>query len=135
MKGLFNIPNLLTLINLFSGCLAVVFLFSYHADYVIWCMVVSLVADFFDGMAARALKTTASGIGKELDSLADVVSFGLVPGTVFHYMLYNTAKIGFTGDSELGIILYSSIAFLITLFAALRLAKFNIDTRQSVDFI
>ena len=100
MKGLFNIPNFLTLINLFSGCLAVVFLFSYHADYVIWCMLVSLVADFFDGMAARAFKS-ASDIGKELDSLADVVSFGVVPGAVFFYFLFNTAKVNYTAESEL----------------------------------
>jgi CDP-diacylglycerol--serine O-phosphatidyltransferase len=134
MKGLFNIPNFLTLINLFSGCLAVVFLFSYHADYVIWCMLVSLVADFFDGMAARAFKS-ASDIGKELDSLADIVSFGVVPGAVFFYLLFNTAKVNYTAESELQMTLYAGLGFVFTLFAALRLAKFNTDTRQSVDFI
>jgi CDP-diacylglycerol---serine O-phosphatidyltransferase len=134
MKGLFNIPNFLTLVNLFSGCLAVVFLFSYHADYVIWCMLISLVADFFDGMAARAFKL-ASDIGKELDSLADVVSFGVVPGAVFFYLLYNTAKVNYTAESELQMTLYAGFGFVFTLFAALRLAKFNTDTRQSVDFI
>ena len=134
MKGLFNIPNLLTLVNLFSGCLAVVFLFSYHADYVIWCMLISLVADFFDGMAARAFKS-ASDIGKELDSLADIVSFGVVPGAVFFYFLFNTAKVNYTAESELQMTLYAGLGFVFTLFAALRLAKFNTDTRQSVDFI
>jgi CDP-diacylglycerol--serine O-phosphatidyltransferase len=90
---LFNIPNLLTLINLFSGCMAVVFVFGNHVEQAMLCTLISLVADFFDGMAARALKTP-QGVGKELDSLADVVSFGVVPGFILKFLLVQLAHIG-----------------------------------------
>jgi len=131
---LFNIPNFLTLINLFAGCTALVFLFNYHADWVIWCTLVSLVADFFDGFAARALNS-ASGIGKELDSLADVVSFGVVPGAIIYYILANSFRGSLTEGQELTPMLYALPSFLFSLFAALRLAKFNLDIRQSDGFI
>ncbi|MBL7779357.1 MAG: CDP-alcohol phosphatidyltransferase family protein [Chitinophagales bacterium] len=131
---LFNLPNLLTLINLFSGCLAVVFAFSYHIDWVPYCVLVSLVADFFDGFAARFIKTN-SDLGKQLDSLADVVSFGLVPGLIVFWMLNNSLRADIHSFSDNEILLASAPAFLLTLFAALRLAKFNIDTRQTDGFI
>lgn len=132
--SLFSLPNLLTLINLFSGCMAVVFLFNYQIEWVPYCVLVSLVADFFDGFAARFTKTS-SEIGKELDSLADVVSFGFVPGAVIFHLLFLKYETAATSPSLFHIYLYSAPAFIITLFAALRLAKFNLDTRQSEGFI
>jgi CDP-diacylglycerol--serine O-phosphatidyltransferase len=131
--SLLNLPNILTLINLFSGCMAVVFLFNYQMEWVPYCVLVSLIADFLDGFAARFTKST-SDIGKELDSLADVVSFGVVPGAIIFQLLFQKFESADIPYSFLRIYLYSSPAFLITLFAALRLAKFNLDTRQSENF-
>lgn len=132
---LFNLPNILTLINLLAGCGALVALFNYQADKVIWFTAVSLIADFFDGIAARALKIK-SPIGKELDSLADVVSFGIVPSAVLYFMLNNTFRANAAiGASDFQPILYAFPAFLFVAFAALRLAKFNVDERQAQGFI
>ncbi len=141
---LFNLANILTLINLFAGCAALVLIFSpgYQVgtlseglQYVPYLTLVSLVADYFDGMAARYTKSTISGIGKELDSLADVVSFGVVPATVMYALLTFYFKSVSTHESEWQIMIYSSPAFLIALFSALRLAKFNLDERQTEGFI
>jgi CDP-diacylglycerol--serine O-phosphatidyltransferase len=134
MLQLFNLANLLTLINLFSGCMAIVFLFNYQIEWVPYCVLVSLVADFFDGFAARFTKSSTD-IGKQLDSLADVISFGLVPGAILFEMLFRKFESAEVPYSFLKIYLFASPAFLVTLFAALRLAKFNIDTRQNVGFI
>lgn len=131
---LFNLPNILTLINLLAGCGALVALFNYEADNVIWFTAVSLIADFFDGMAARALKIS-SPIGKELDSLADVVSFGVVPSAIFYFLLNNTARAIAVGDIEKTAFLSAFPAFLFAAFAALRLAKFNTDERQTQGFM
>lgn len=127
--SLFNLPNILTLINLFSGCLAVVFIFNGQLELVPFCTLISLVADFFDGFAARFTKTFTD-LGKQLDSLADMVSFGLVPGAILYVLLYSTLT-----RLDYIYLLYAAPAFFVTLFAALRLAKFNIDTRQSDGFI
>ena len=132
--SLLSLPNILTLINLFSGCMAVVFIFNFHIELVPYCVAISLVADFFDGFAARFFKSS-SDIGKQLDSLADVVSFGLVPGLVLFQMLYQNYSTGSEFYSPEKIYLYSSPAFLVTLFAALRLGKFNVDTRQTNGFL
>jgi CDP-diacylglycerol--serine O-phosphatidyltransferase len=131
--SLLNLPNILTLINLFSGCMAVVFLFNYQMEWVPYCVLVSLVADFLDGFAARFTKSTTD-IGKQLDSLADMVSFGLVPGAIIFQLLFQKFETSDIPYSFLRIYLFSSPAFIITLFAALRLAKFNLDTRQSENF-
>lgn len=127
---LFSLPNILTLINLFSGCLGVVFLFNDKWELVPLCVLVSLVADFFDGFAARFTKTN-SELGKQLDSLADVVSFGFLPGAILFNLIAATAHDA-PFESKLWV---AAPGFLVTLFAALRLAKFNIDTRQSDGFI
>jgi CDP-diacylglycerol--serine O-phosphatidyltransferase len=132
--SLLSIPNILTLINLFSGCMAVVFIFNFHIELVPYCVAVSLVADFFDGFAARFFKSS-SDIGKQLDSLADVVSFGLVPGLVLFQLLFQKYSSDNEFYSSAKIYLYSSPAFLVTLFAALRLGKFNVDTRQTESFL
>ncbi len=131
---LFSLPNILTLINLFSGCLGVVFLFNDKWELVPLCVLVSLVADFFDGFAARFTKTN-SELGKQLDSLADVVSFGFLPGAILFQLI--ATYFGIDRDPRMFDVCIALAApgFLVTLFAALRLAKFNIDTRQSDGFI
>ncbi len=141
---LFNLANILTLINLFAGCAALVLIFSpsYQVgtlseglQYVPYFTLVSLIADYFDGMAARLTKSAASGIGKELDSLADVVSFGVVPAAVLYTLLTFYFKSASIRENDLLIMSYSSPAFLVALFSALRLAKFNLDSRQSEGFV
>lgn len=132
--SLFNIANILTLINLFSGCMAVVFIFNYQIELVPYCVLISLVADFLDGFAARLTKS-ATNIGLQLDSLADVVSFGVVPGAIIFQLLFQKYESSDAMLSTTRMYLYSAPAFIITLFAALRLAKFNVDTRQSDGFI
>ncbi|MCW3126420.1 MAG: hypothetical protein JWO03_2078 [Bacteroidetes bacterium] len=139
---LFNLPNLLTLVNLFCGCGALVLIFSPSSQvgtlseglqYVPYLTLISLVADYFDGMAARFV-SSPTGIGKELDSLADVVSFGVVPGAVMYTLLtFHFKSTGMQNDWQ--IMLSSSPGFLVTLFSALRLAKFNLDERQTEGFI
>lgn len=117
------IPNLFTLLNLASGCFGVVFAFTNDLRLVSIMIFISLILDYFDGMAARLLNA-GSPIGKELDSLADLVSFGLLPALIAYVLLYSAS---FEKAAYL--------SFLITLFSAYRLAKFNIDERQSVNFI
>ena len=120
-----HIPNLLTCGNLLAGSLAVVFtLYHHRADVAMALIVLAAVFDFFDGLVARALGVT-SPIGKDLDSLADVVSFGLAPATLVWYTLQG---LGITSVWSYGV-------FLLVAFAALRLAKFNNDTRQSTSFL
>ena len=120
-----HIPNFITCLNLFSGCIGVTFAFGGQLHLAAYCVVVSGIFDFFDGMVARALHVK-SPIGKELDSLADVVSFGLLPGAVLYHML------GVALPAH-GWLPY--LGFVVTAFSALRLAKFNIDDRQSTDFV
>ncbi|MGK7392999.1 MAG: CDP-diacylglycerol--serine O-phosphatidyltransferase [Candidatus Cyclobacteriaceae bacterium M3_2C_046] len=119
-----HIPNTLTLLNLLSGSLGIIIIFEsnwWMAAYFIW---LAALFDFFDGFAARLLKVS-SAIGKELDSLADMVSFGLLPA----FLIYKMMQMGGAWNY------LSYLAFLIALFSALRLAKFNIDTRQTDSFI
>ena len=115
-----NIPNAITCLNLLFGCIAIVFIFHNRLADASWMVVFAGIADFFDGMAARALKVH-SPIGKELDSLADMVSFGVAPGMMI-YQLIGTPPLNWIG-------------LMVPVFAALRLAKFNIDTRQTFYFI
>ncbi len=120
-----HIPNLLTCGNLLAGSLAVVFtLYHHRPDIAMALIVLAAVFDFFDGLMARALGVS-SPIGKDLDSLADVVSFGLAPATLVWYALQG---LGITSVWSYGV-------FLLVAFAALRLAKFNNDTRQSTSFL
>jgi CDP-diacylglycerol--serine O-phosphatidyltransferase len=129
---MFSLPNLFTLVNLFCGCLALVFVFSYKLNLVPYVIAIALAADFFDGIAARALKTP-SNFGKQIDSLADMVTFGVVPAAVVFQLLYQFWET--KGSKEIELLMLSSPAFFIALFAALRLAKFNIDARQTHSFI
>ena len=129
-----QIPNLFTLLNLFTGCIAAKYAFEGVWDRVVIFTFIGAVFDLFDGMAARILKAH-SPIGKELDSLADVVSFGLVPGVILYTLFKQDLQIlyGMNFSQELKVLTY--LPFIVTLFSALRLAKFNIDTRQSDSFI
>lgn len=120
-----HIPNAITCANLFSGCVGVVFAFKGQLEVAAYCVLISGIFDFFDGMAARLLQVK-SAIGKELDSLADMVSFGFLPGVVMYQLLLK---------SDVSHPYLPYLAFLITIFSALRLAKFNIDERQTTDFI
>ncbi len=144
-----NIPNLFTLLNLFFGCLAIVFVLQngivIHYDFdgsqfvdipeKIWmaslCIGLAAIIDFLDGFVARLLNAS-SEMGKQLDSLADVVSFGVAPSMIVYQFLrmsFATAE----GGIEVSLILLMP-AFIIAMAAAYRLAKFNLDTTQSKVF-
>ena len=126
-----HIPNFITLLNLFSGCIALVF--ALQGDLQLAALFVGIAAlmDFLDGFFARLLKVT-SKIGKDLDSLADVVSFGVVPGAVLFALLKES--LGTFVTSELTQLLIPFAGFIIPMFSALRLAKFNSDPRQEEAF-
>lgn len=127
-----HIPNLLTSLNLFSGCIASVMAFQGEYLWVVVFVIIAALFDFSDGFAARLLKAY-SPMGKELDSLADMVSFGVAPSlTVFTFLRGNLDIIT---DNSLVIEYLPYMAFLLAIFSALRLAKFNIDERQSESFI
>jgi len=125
-----NVPNIITCLNLFAGCLACIMTLQYHNYFGAFLFIIlAAIFDFLDGFSARLLKAF-SPIGGQLDSLADLVSFGLAPGfMVFSFL--NTASIGTFFETSF----LSYVAFLIPIFSALRLAKFNIDTRQTDSFL
>lgn len=128
-----HIPNTVTCLNLFSGCIASVMAFEARYEFALLFIIVSAVFDFFDGMLARLLKAH-SPIGKELDSLADDISFGLAPALIVFSFLKEP---GFSYPAFLeGIRAYVPYAaFLIAVFSGLRLAKFNVDERQTSSFV
>lgn len=129
---LFTIPNMLTLGNLLCGSAAVVALLV-HSNYELafWLMIASAVCDFLDGFAARLLKS-ASPLGVQLDSLADMVSFGLVPSVAL-YCVYDALPALLQMPDNVSIVL-RYLTFIIVAFSALRLAKFNIDDTQHTEF-
>ena len=126
-----HIPNTITCCNLLSGCVSAMFAFEgmYLPAFV--CIIVGAVFDFFDGLTARALKVS-SPIGKELDSLADIITFGLAPAVMVFSWLRECADANLC-ISAASIVPFS--AFLLVAFSALRLAKFNVDERQTSSFI
>ncbi len=126
--NLFTISNFLTLTNLFCGCMGIVFLLTGKSEFIIYFIAIASVCDFFDGFVAR-MRNTMSDLGKELDSLADMVTFGVVPGLMF----FNLLSV-YKPSSELGAYV-PFLGFILTLAAALRLAKFNVDERQTDSFI
>lgn len=135
------IPNAVTCLNLLCGCLALTFIFRGELVMGAYLVGVAAVADFFDGLLARALRVS-SPIGKDLDSLADMVSFGIVPGAiVFKLLQVATASqiwiggVALKGLEETNSNWLTYFGFLISIFSALRLAKFNNDTRQTTSFI
>ena len=126
-----NIPNTITCCNLISGCIATLSAFMGEIHMALLWIIIGAVFDFFDGMSARLLHVS-SPIGKELDSLADDITFGMAPAAIVFY--------------EMGIMEYPAflapvqpympfVAFLIAAFSALRLAKSNLDERQAMGFI
>ena len=118
-----HIPNLLTISNLICGSIALYFTFQGELVFTAYLIGLAAIFDFMDGAAARLLNVS-SPIGKELDSLADMVSFGLVPGSVVFHLL-----------EEGALSQYSFIALVIPIFSAYRLAKFNVDEDQNENFI
>ncbi len=123
-----HIPNAITCMNLFSGCIAIVY--AFQEAYMTAALFIALAAvfDFFDGFAARLLKAY-SAMGKELDSLADVVSFGVAPGIMAYSYI---ASLSLAMGSPAW---FAWFGFLIPVFSALRLAKFNLDERQTSSFL
>ncbi|MTI32592.1 CDP-diacylglycerol--serine O-phosphatidyltransferase [Xanthovirga aplysinae] len=119
-----HIPNFITSLNLLCGCIGVVVVFKgfdlRHATYLIW---MAAIFDFLDGLVARATKSF-SAIGKELDSLADMVTFGVLPAVIMFTLLERAQTPS----------LFPYFAFLLAVCSALRLAKFNVDERQSESF-
>ncbi len=126
-----HIPNSITCCNLISGCIATSFAFAGNIKVALLLIIIGAVFDFFDGMFARLLNVS-SPIGKELDSLADVITFGLAPSTIIfsqlHVMSYPTFL-----EPLRDYLPYA--AFIMAAFSALRLAKFNLDERQALGFI
>jgi CDP-diacylglycerol--serine O-phosphatidyltransferase len=142
-----HLPNALTCVNLLCGCIALTFIFGGNLVLAAYFVGIAAVADFFDGLVARALRVS-SPIGKDLDSLADMVSFGVVPGAIIYQLLAHppvglfphpysdfvyTIKAGTTEFELPNLIPY--LGFVVSIFSALRLAKFNNDTRQTTSFI
>jgi CDP-diacylglycerol--serine O-phosphatidyltransferase len=143
-----NIPNAITCGNLLCGCLAIVFSLKGNLTLAAYLVGLAAILDFFDGFAARMLKVS-SPIGKDLDSLADMVTFGVVPGLIMYQLI--KMSIGFSADvhintigGNLELMTYKPepyhyylpfLAFIIPVFSAIRLAKFNNDTRQTDQFI
>ena len=128
-RDLHSLPNLFTAINLMSGGIAVYGLIT-EIDFIVpICILVSIVCDFFDGFVARKMNIQSS-IGKELDSLADVISFGLVPSFMLLRMFNPTMEFK---TSFIGLLLFI-LPFTIAVYSAFRLAKFNLETRDSEYF-
>jgi len=126
-----HIPNFITTLNLFSGCIGIILALTYRLDYAAYFIGVAAMFDFMDGMAARILNVK-SEIGKELDSLADVVSFGVLPGILIFQLMVISSVIPAHG---INLKILSLIALIIPVLSAVRLAKFNLDTRQTTSFI
>ena len=124
-----QIPNALTLLNVFCGSCALVSIQNDRYTEGVVFLIVALVADFFDGFVARLLNVK-SDMGRELDSLADMVSFGVVPGLILYKLIKPSDLVSSFEHSYLPL-----LAFVVTAFSCYRLAKFNLDTRQTTDFI
>ena len=120
-----HIPNTITCLNLLSGCIATYFAFQSDCELALLFIVIGAVFDFFDGMSARLLHVS-SPIGKELDSLADDITFGFAPSAIVF---------SFLSGLHIHIPLLPFLAFVMAAFSALRLAKFNLDERQAMGFI
>ncbi|KAB5486950.1 MULTISPECIES: CDP-alcohol phosphatidyltransferase family protein [Flagellimonas] len=131
------IPNFLTLLNVLSGCIATVFAVLNQLEWAALFVFIGIFFDFFDGLAARVLKVQ-SEVGMQLDSLADVITSGLVPGVVM-FQLLNMAERGgwnlgvFGHGAEMTVLPF--FGFVITLASAYRLAKFNVDENQVSSFV
>ncbi|MDR2286851.1 MAG: CDP-diacylglycerol--serine O-phosphatidyltransferase [Prevotellaceae bacterium] len=125
-----SIPNILTAGNLFCGCIAIVLAINGNITDATYFIFVSAILDFFDGFVARLLKAQ-SQLGLQLDSLADMVSFGVAPSAIVFYIL-SVSQIHVAAEIP---VFTPFLAFFIAVFSALRLAKFNIDEKQTSGFI
>lgn len=121
-----HIPNFLTLLNLFCGCIAIVFVAELKFDIAFYFVCLGIFFDFFDGFFARKLGVSGP-LGVQLDSLADMVTSGVAPGFAMFKMILQ--------NNEGGCEYLPYLGFIITLGACYRLANFNIDTRQTDSFI
>ncbi len=128
-----HIPNFITCLNLLCGCVALVEIFRGHLALAAYLIFIAAILDLLDGLSARWLNAY-SELGKQMDSLADVISFGLVPGAVMFWMLQQSHLETVIADYNIRMFV-QFLPFIITIFSALRLGKFNIDTRQTTSFI
>ncbi|HAE31715.1 MAG TPA: CDP-diacylglycerol O-phosphatidyltransferase [Flavobacteriales bacterium] len=142
-----HIPNTLTSLNILCGCISLVFASNGQIDWAVYLIFIAVLFDFLDGLAARSL-SAQSEFGKQLDSLADMVSFGVAPGFLAYNLMISITEIrpllsfspflpeDIQSYVEMSFMddLFPFVAFVIPIFTALRLAKFNIDSTQSVEF-
>jgi CDP-diacylglycerol--serine O-phosphatidyltransferase len=137
------IPNAITMVNLLCGCIAALYAFNNEILMAGIFVAAGIFADFFDGLAARLLNVS-SPLGGELDSMADLITSGFVPGIVMYQVLCNALNVKFLDDpnafftggyGHFLLFLVPLLGFLITAASGLRLAKFNLDTRQTNSFI
>jgi CDP-diacylglycerol--serine O-phosphatidyltransferase len=128
-----SIPNIITLLNLFCGCIAVVFAFNENFELALLFVALGIFLDFFDGFFARIFKVS-SPLGVQLDSLADMVTSGVAPGIIMFFLMRNALQVKAFSvyDADLWMCF---AGFVITLGSCYRLAYFNIDTRQTDSFI
>lgn len=126
-----HVPNFITILNLLAGCFAIVSIAKGELISASWWIIAAATFDMLDGLVARLIGEV-SDIGKQLDSLADIVSFGVAPGYMLYVLIGNALAISNPECAYAYYIPY--LAFIIPAFAALRLAKFNIDTEQQYDF-
>lgn len=126
-----QVPNTITLLNLFCGCIAMVFALNKEFEMAFYFVSLGIFLDFFDGFFARLFQVS-SPLGLQLDSLADMVTSGVVPGIVMYQLMGSSS-----GYPKLDWIVepFPFVGFLITLGSCYRLANFNIDTRQTDSFI
>lgn len=124
-----QIPNIITLCNLICGCLSITYAANAQLEIAAWLVIAATVFDFFDGFVARSLKADGA-MGKQLDSLCDVVSFGVAPGFIWYQMMQQYGMC-----SADGFCINKYIWLALPLGAAYRLAKFNIDERQTSGFL
>lgn len=125
-----QIPNTITLLNLFCGCIAVIFAFHRDFEMAFAFVCLGIFLDFFDGFFARLFKVS-SPLGLQLDSLADMVTSGVAPGLVMHQMMVSNLASANVEQFQI----FPYLGFIITLGSCFRLANFNIDTRQTDSFI
>lgn len=128
-----QIPNFLTCLNLFCGCVAAVMIFRNRLDMTSYFVLLAAFFDLLDGMIARRVGSNPH-FGKQIDSLADMVTFGFIPGAILFKLLQMSELNNFISSTEIRRFV-QFLPFVLTIFSAIRLAKFNIDTRQTVSFI
>lgn len=131
MKIKNHIPNLVTLLNLISGSIAIIMAFSGEMILASWFIIIAAILDFFDGLLARLLNAK-SDIGAQLDSLADVVSFGLAPSVIMYQLILQSPNLSSCCIGGTPLLPFASL--LVVAAGAYRLAKFNTDPEQEAEF-